>query len=267
MSRTPSKGEGAHGTGMDAAARVRIVLLTDDLLGAAMLESRLATAGIPVVTALDSETALCCALGCYPAAIVVRLAVDPANALECGRRIRIGAGLGTDVQIIVLTDATIPTDVSAGVSVDAAERVIEARSVKTAVEILLGGAEARDRRRTGFVTQIEFNRTVNDFNADYLWILLVLGHGEQHDTTRTLASLRDRYDAILTLHESNGVVFRKPLLPFTLYCAPDLLKRWGFSDREVEQIDRGLARVRAELCGDVEEDRTRPMAERRESER
>ena len=84
--------------------------------------------------------------------------------------------------------------------------------------------------------QNEFDRFVESYNADYLYLLARASRGEYNCLISSFTVLKDLHDVILKLHDTLELNFRVVPYPLTFRGSDDLLKSFGFDAGEIANI-------------------------------
>lgn len=92
--------------------------------------------------------------------------------------------------------------------------------------------------------QFEFDRFVENYNADYLYLLARAGRGEYNCLISSFTVLKDLYDVILKLHDTLNLGFQIVPYPLTFRGNDELLKGFGFGDEQITNIYGFLEFVR-----------------------
>ena len=101
--------------------------------------------------------------------------------------------------------------------------------------------------------QNEFDRFVENYNADYLYLLTRAGRGEYNCLISSFTVLKDLYDVILKLHDTLKLDFRIVPYPLTFRGNDDLLKSFGFGDEQITSIYGFLSFVQQTLGKEFEQ--------------
>jgi hypothetical protein len=92
--------------------------------------------------------------------------------------------------------------------------------------------------------QEEFNRFVENYNADYLYLLGRAARGDYDCLMSSFMVLKDLYDVILKLHDTLGLEFNLVPYPLTFRGNDDLLRGFGFGPEEIQKIYGLLSFIR-----------------------
>jgi hypothetical protein len=84
--------------------------------------------------------------------------------------------------------------------------------------------------------QDEFDRFVENYNADYLYLLTRASRGEYNCLISSFTVLRDLYEVILKLHDTLDLGFQVVPYPLSFRGNDDLLKGFGFDSDQVGKI-------------------------------
>src|ERR1044071_250595 len=83
-------------------------------------------------------------------------------------------------------------------------------------------------KRVLMLKQEEFNRFVESYNADYLYLLTRASRGDYQCLISSFTVLKDLHDVIMKLHDSLELHFRVVPYPLTFRGSDDLLSGFGF---------------------------------------
>lgn len=92
--------------------------------------------------------------------------------------------------------------------------------------------------------QEEFDSFVENYNADYLYLLTRASGGDYDCLISSFTVLKDLYEVILKLHETLGFAFRIALHPLSFRASNDLLIGFGFNSDEITKIYEFLGFVK-----------------------
>jgi len=84
--------------------------------------------------------------------------------------------------------------------------------------------------------QDEFDRFVENYNADYLYLLTRASRGEYNCLISSFTVLKDLYDVVLKLHDTLALEFKIIPYPLSFRGNSDLLKGFGFDSEEIVKI-------------------------------
>jgi len=101
--------------------------------------------------------------------------------------------------------------------------------------------------------QNEFDQFVENYNADYLYLLNRASRGEYNCLISSFTVLKDLYDVVLKLHDTLKLDFRIVPYPLTFRGNDDLLKSFGFGDEQITSIYGFLSFVRQTLGKEFEQ--------------
>jgi hypothetical protein len=101
--------------------------------------------------------------------------------------------------------------------------------------------------------QDEFDRFVENYNADYLYLLTRASRGEYNCLISSFTVLKDLYDVILKLHDTLKLGFQVVPYPLTFRGNDDLLKSFGFGDEQVTNINEFLSFVQLTMGKEFEQ--------------
>ena len=101
--------------------------------------------------------------------------------------------------------------------------------------------------------QKDFNRFVDDYNADYLYLLRRAATGNYNCLITSSRILKDLHDVIMTLHEVTHLEFTVPPYPFTLRGGAEYFRALGFNDEQVVNILGFTSFVKASYNKEFEE--------------
>jgi hypothetical protein len=91
--------------------------------------------------------------------------------------------------------------------------------------------------------QNEFDQFVENYNADYLYLLTRAGRGEYNCLISSFTVLKDLHDVIMKLHDTLKLEFRVVPYPLTFRGSDDLLNALGFKAEQIENIYEFLSFV------------------------
>jgi CheY-like chemotaxis protein len=98
------------------------------------------------------------------------------------------------------------------------------------------------------VAQREFDDLVERYNADFRFLLMRACAGQYDCLLTSFLVLKDLYGAIMKLHEASSLEFRVIPYPLTLRTNEELLKEFGFTREDVENI-KGFLKSTQETQG------------------
>lgn len=101
--------------------------------------------------------------------------------------------------------------------------------------------------------QDEFDQFVENYNADYLYLLTRAGNGDYNCLISSFTVLKDFYEVILKLHDTLNLKFSLTPYPLSFRGSDDLLKGFGFGEGEIEKIYGFLSFVRQAHGKDFEQ--------------
>ncbi|HZS46816.1 MAG TPA: hypothetical protein VFC63_17215 [Blastocatellia bacterium] len=101
--------------------------------------------------------------------------------------------------------------------------------------------------------QEEFDRFVENYNNDYLFVLTRAASGSYDCLITSCLILKDLYEVIIKLHDLDNVGFNVVPYPFTLRPGEDLLKQFGFNKEQVHNIYGFLSFVKTNQGKELEE--------------
>ncbi|HKP87717.1 MAG TPA: hypothetical protein VJZ26_16570 [Blastocatellia bacterium] len=84
--------------------------------------------------------------------------------------------------------------------------------------------------------QSEFDKFVESYNSDYLYLLTRAGRGEYNCLISSFTVLKDLYDVILKLHDTLDLSFRVVPYPLTFRGSDELLASFGFNGEQITKI-------------------------------
>ncbi|HXG93936.1 MAG TPA: hypothetical protein VNN73_16450 [Blastocatellia bacterium] len=84
--------------------------------------------------------------------------------------------------------------------------------------------------------QDEFDKFVENYNQDYIYLLTRASRGEYHCLISSFTVLKDLYEVILKLHDTLNLEFRVVPYPFSFRASDELLKGFGFSPDQIAKI-------------------------------
>jgi len=92
--------------------------------------------------------------------------------------------------------------------------------------------------------QEEFDRFVENYNADYLYLLTRASRGDYQCLISSFTVLKDLHDVILKLHDTLELDFRIVPYPLTFRGSDELLTGFGFDGEQVKKIYEFLRYVK-----------------------
>jgi CheY-like chemotaxis protein len=101
--------------------------------------------------------------------------------------------------------------------------------------------------------QEDFDRFVERYNADYLFLLMRASTGQFDCLTTSFLVLKDLYDAIIKLHEVGKHQFRVVPFPITFRANQALLINLGFDEAAIDQIESFLKFVKETQGRDLDD--------------
>ena len=101
--------------------------------------------------------------------------------------------------------------------------------------------------------QNEFDQFVENYNADYLYLLTRASQGEYNCLISSFTVLKDLYDVVMKLHDTLKLDFRIVPYPITFRGNDDLLKSFGFGDEQVTNIYGFLSFVQRTMGKEFEQ--------------
>jgi hypothetical protein len=100
-----------------------------------------------------------------------------------------------------------------------------------------GLCENNEQGNTGIMLkQGEFDRFVENYNTDYLYLLTRAGRGEYNCLISSFTVLKDLYEVILKLHDTLNLEFKIVPYPLSFRGSDDLLKSLGFGPDQILKI-------------------------------
>jgi hypothetical protein len=94
------------------------------------------------------------------------------------------------------------------------------------------------------ISQEDFNRFVDSYNTDYLYLLRRASTGSYDCLITSFTVLKDLYDVINTLHDTTHLEFQTAAYPLTFRASDAFLASLGFNTREIELIYGFLEHVK-----------------------
>jgi len=101
--------------------------------------------------------------------------------------------------------------------------------------------------------QEEFDKFVESYNNDYLFVLSRAASGSYDCLMTSCLILKDLYEVIIKLHDLDHVGFNIVPYPFTLRASEALLKQFGFNDEQIDNIRGFLSFVKTNQGKELEE--------------
>ena len=101
--------------------------------------------------------------------------------------------------------------------------------------------------------QEEFDTFVENYNADYLYLLTRASQGDYDCLISSFTVLKDLYEVILKLQDTLGLEFRVAPHPLSFRANDDLLKGFGFGADGIAKIYEFLRFVRQTQGKDFEQ--------------
>lgn len=92
--------------------------------------------------------------------------------------------------------------------------------------------------------QEEYDRFVENYNADFMYLLTRASRGDYDCLISSFTVLKDLYEVILKLHDTLGVAFRVVPYPLSFRGSDDLLAGFGFDSEQVDKINEFLKFVK-----------------------
>jgi hypothetical protein len=84
--------------------------------------------------------------------------------------------------------------------------------------------------------QEEFDKFVDNYNADYLYLLTRASRGDYQCLISSFTVLKDLHDVIMKLHDTLELDFRIVPYPLTFRGSDDLLSGLGYDAEQIEKI-------------------------------
>jgi hypothetical protein len=103
------------------------------------------------------------------------------------------------------------------------------------------------------LTQKEFNKFVENYNADYLYLLTRASSGFYECLITSARVLKDLYTMICKIHEVTSLEFEIVPYPLTFRASDETLAQFGFSRDQIENIRGFLQFVKRTQGKEVEE--------------
>lgn len=101
--------------------------------------------------------------------------------------------------------------------------------------------------------QEEFDTFVENYNADYLYLLTRASRGDYDCLISSFTVLKDLYEVIVKLHDTLGLEFIIAPHPLSFRASDDLLSGFGFGTDEISKIYGFLGFVRQTQGKDFEQ--------------
>jgi hypothetical protein len=84
--------------------------------------------------------------------------------------------------------------------------------------------------------QKDFDRFVDNYNADYLYLLTRASRGDYDCLLSSFTVLKDLYEVILKLHDTLKLSFRVVPYPLSFRASDELLSGFGFNSEQISNI-------------------------------
>ena len=101
--------------------------------------------------------------------------------------------------------------------------------------------------------QDEFDRFIENYNADYLYLLTRASRGEYNCLISSFIVLKDLYEVILKLHDTLQLDFRIVPYPLSFRASDELLNSFGFDSEHIRNIYGFLKFVEQSLGKEFEQ--------------
>ena len=101
--------------------------------------------------------------------------------------------------------------------------------------------------------QEEFDTFVENYNADYLYLLTRASRGDYDCLISSFTVLKDLYEVILKLQDTLGLAFRVAPHPLSFGASDELLSGFGFGADAIAKIHEFLGFVRQTQGRDFEQ--------------
>ena len=92
--------------------------------------------------------------------------------------------------------------------------------------------------------QEEFDSFVDNYNADYMYLLTRASRGDYDCLISSFTVLKDLYEVILKLHDTLGFAFKVAPHPLSFRASTGLLIGFGFNPDEIAKIYEFLGFVK-----------------------
>jgi hypothetical protein len=121
--------------------------------------------------------------------------------------------------------------------------------------------QLNELRGTFMLEQKEFNRFVEDYNADYLYLLRRAATGNYNCLITSARILKDLHEVIMVIHTSSHLNFDITPFPYTLRGSAEYFSHLGFDDEQVQNILDFTAFVKSTYGKEFEEcmEEARPL--------
>ena len=103
------------------------------------------------------------------------------------------------------------------------------------------------------ISQEDFDKFVESYNTDYLYLLTRAGSGSYDCLISSFRVLKDLYDVIVKLHDTSHLIFAVVAYPLTFRASDPFLQSLGFGEREIANIYGFLEHVKRTQGKEFEE--------------
>jgi CheY-like chemotaxis protein len=131
--------------------------------------------------------------------------------------------------------------------------LIESGGVKSSLTSSPAGASPSGEVPSGMFSQVDFDRFVERYNADYHFLLIRASTGHYECLLTSFLVLKDLCTAINKLHEVGRFEFRIIPYPISLRANEAFLADLGFAEAEIDRIDGFLKFVKETQGREFEE--------------
>jgi hypothetical protein len=103
------------------------------------------------------------------------------------------------------------------------------------------------------LNQVDFDKFVSNYNADYLYLLTRASSGHYDCLITSFRVLKDLHDVIIKLHDTTELVFKIIPFPLSLRTSQEFLSNLGFKDDQIQNIRDFLGHVKRTQGREFEE--------------
>src|SRR5947209_398431 len=103
------------------------------------------------------------------------------------------------------------------------------------------------------ISQEDFDKFVESYNTDYLYLLTRAGSGSYDCLISSFRVLKDLYDVIIKLHDTTQLNFQVVAYPLTFRASDAFLQSLGFSADQITSIYGFLEHVKRTQGKEFEE--------------
>lgn len=94
------------------------------------------------------------------------------------------------------------------------------------------------------ISQEDFDKFVNSYNTDYLYLLTRAGSGSYDCLISSFRVLKDLYDVVIKLHDTTHLNYRVVPYPLTFRASDAFLASLGFNAEQIANIYGFLEHVK-----------------------